>query len=207
MNKKDRSIYNNRYDKRLNLYGNDPRSLGWGGGKKRQFLRYKNLLEIGFKENDSILDVGCGFGDLHQYLSNSYKSFKYKGIDINKNLINVAKNQNKNIDVQQIDILETKITDQYDWVVSSGIFNAKLKFESNIDYISKMLFEMTLIANKGVAVDFMSTFVDYQHEDAYHMDPSELITIVKNQLKKKLILKMDYLDYEYCIYIINNTRT
>ena len=201
MNNKDVDIYLKRYNERLDKFGYAPESLGWGGGKARQYLRFKTLLEIGIKNEDSILDVGCGFADMFEFLNTTGWNGQYTGIDINSTLLEVAKNVHQQVDVRTINILNTDLDLKYDWVVSSGIFNAKLSFEDNLVYTRKMLRKMYDICNQGVAVDFMSTYVDYQHPDAYHMSPIDLIDFAKNELKTKLILRMDYLPYEYCIYL------
>lgn len=66
MNNKDIDIYLKRYNDRLDKFGYAPESLGWGGGKERQYLRFKILSEIGLQVGDSILDVGCGFADMYE---------------------------------------------------------------------------------------------------------------------------------------------
>ena len=68
MNSKDVNLYIERYNQRLDKFGYSPESLGWGGGKERQFVRFKALTEIGVEKHDSLLDVGCGFADLYEYL-------------------------------------------------------------------------------------------------------------------------------------------
>lgn len=197
---KDKTTYLNRYNKRLKEYGYDSKSLGWGGGRERQDLRYKVLKEIGVLSNESILDVGCGFGDLYDYcLMNNWQG-EYLGIDINQNLLNVAINQYPSIKTEKIDLLEDKFEQKFDWVLSSGVFNAKLEAEDNIGYITKMLTKMFTTSNKGVACDFMTTYVDYQHPIAYHLDPAEAIAIGK-KLTDRLIIRMDYLKYEFCLYL------
>ena len=91
MNKRDIKIYQSRYNDRLLKFGYSTKTLGWGGGRERQSLRFKTHLEIGFKENDSIIDIGCGFGDLYFYLKENFSQFYYYGIDINPILIEKGK--------------------------------------------------------------------------------------------------------------------
>ena len=88
-------------------------------------------------------------------------------------------------------------------VCESGIFNFKLNSENQLEYIKEMLTKMYQLSNKGISADFMSTFVDYQHDGAFHMSEYQLIKIAKN-LSKKFILRNDYLDYEYNIYILKD---
>src|ERR1700739_1074782 len=159
MNSKDVNLYIERYNQRLDKFGYSPESLGWGGGKERQFVRFKALTEIGVEKHDSLLDVGCGFADLYEYLKLNEFNGQYLGVDINGNLLDLARKEHQGVNVEKINILEEDINRQFNWVVSSGIFNLKLNFEDNLTYIKTMLKKMYEISNKGVAVDFMSTYV------------------------------------------------
>ncbi|MBL7996077.1 class I SAM-dependent methyltransferase [bacterium] len=199
MNDKDISKYIERYNGRLDMFGYDPRTLGWGGGKERQYLRFKILSEIGIGLNDSVLDIGCGFADFYGYLQENGWTGQYLGVDINPNLLETARNQYPGVRLEVLDILNDPVGNNYDWVVESGIFNAKLEYEGNLDYIEKMIKKMYEIAIKGVACDFMSSYTDYQHAEAFHADPADIIRISKN-LGAKIIVRMDYLPYEYAVY-------
>ena len=200
MNDGDKQTYLQRYGERLNEFGDDPKTLGWGGGIERQNLRFKILSEIGVSGKDSVLDIGCGFADLFGYLSTVGWKGVYLGVDINGDLLEVASKKYEKATLKQIDILESNLAEQYDWVLSSGVFNAKLDFEDNLIYIEKMLRRMFQSAKKGVACDFMSTYVDFQHPIAFHLNPADAIDMGK-KLTDKLVLRMDYLPYEYCIYL------
>lgn len=47
-----------------------------------QKIRFKTLCEIGIQSTDSVLDVGCGNGDLLPFLESSIgKDVRYTGID------------------------------------------------------------------------------------------------------------------------------
>jgi SAM-dependent methyltransferase len=200
MKPKDKKNYLNRYNSMLSQFGYSPKSLGWSGGEEMQFLRFKILSEIGFETNDSVLDIGCGFADLYGYLQKRRLNCNYLGLEINDNLLEVALKQYPSVQVKLKDILIEPVKKKYDWVVSSGIFNAKLESESNVNYITEMLGKMIAIANKGVAVDFLSSYVDYQGELSFHLDPGKAIEIAKS-LTDKIIVRMDYLKFEYTIYM------
>jgi len=43
------------------------------------------------KEDDRVLDIGCGNGKLFSHFSQSNKDFSYSGIDVSEKLINLAK--------------------------------------------------------------------------------------------------------------------
>lgn len=200
MKRTDVENYQIRYNNRLQEFGYDPKTLGWGGGKEKQFHRFEALRQIGISEKDSVLDVGCGFGDLYGYLQMKGWKGEYLGVDINEKLLEVSKEIFPGINVKVLDIEETAVDFKYDWVIASGIFNAKLLEENNSEYIERMLKKMFEIANKGVASDFLSTYVDFQHPDAFHSDPKWMIDVIK-RFCDKAVVRMDFLPYEFCIYL------
>lgn len=83
-----------RYNKRLAERGAGPYALGWNK-KKFQDKRFFDLLHVIEPEDlngKTILDIGCGLGDLYEFISkHGYKVKKYIGTDINENFINIAK--------------------------------------------------------------------------------------------------------------------
>ena len=206
LNDIDRKKYLDRYNARLSEYGYDPRTLGWGGGKDRQSVRFKNLLGVAdyiSTEVSSVLDVGCGFGDLSFFLESFLSSVKYTGLDINKSLIDMAKDVNNHRGQFYCGTLSelNSIIPSSDVVVESGIFNAALDGEDQIQYIENSLREMYEKCNYAVAADFMTDRVDWQSEGAFHLAPEKALSIALS-IGRKVVLRHDYLPYEYCVYII-----
>ena len=209
MNEIDKKECIQRYNNRLKRFGYKPETLGWAGGKERQYLRFKALMDIQkflpYKIK-SVLDVGCGFGDMGEFLRNNYSDIKYCGIDINEELIKVGKNKFKKLDLRVGDILEDEI-EQFDLVVESGIFNYQMKggYKKQLSYIKKMLDRFYELSNYGFSADFMSSYVDFQSLYNFHLLPEDALNITKS-ITDKVILRYDYLKYEFCIYGIKNEK-
>jgi len=86
----DQERMNDFYDSKVRSHGvNTPQGLSWISDHTQK-TRFKVLSEIGDLNNKSILDVGCGFGDLYQYLSNRFHGFLYTGIDVTSLMIETA---------------------------------------------------------------------------------------------------------------------
>lgn len=200
MNAQDKLLCVERYSARLGAYGYDSRSLCWGGGKERQHLRFSVLSEIGIGKTDSVLDVGCGFADLYGYLREQSWAGEYLGVDINPDLLTEARSQFPEAHCQVVDILEDNSLPQWDWVVASGIFNARLLHEDNWTFIQKMLTRMFELSRCGVASDFMSTYVDFQRPESFHVSPTDLLEFAR-QITPRLVLRLDYLPYEFAVYL------
>ena len=80
MLEEDRVETRARYAARFREFGYDPRTLGWHKGRQR--VRFAAALEAVGTQFDSLLDVGCGFGDLFGYLRERGWQGNYLGLDI-----------------------------------------------------------------------------------------------------------------------------
>lgn len=99
---------NERYNKRLFAEGLGAYALGWGK-KYYQIKRFKELLHAIGEENfndKTVLDIGCGFGDLYNFfIEKKIKPKRYIGIDINENFIKEAKKKIKHVSFSTRDLL------------------------------------------------------------------------------------------------------
>ncbi len=191
----------NRYNKRLAEFGYNPKTLGWMKG--RQGIRFSALTQIDNLNNSRILDVGCGFGDLYGFLKFKKLNFKYLGLDINPNLIQIGKKKYPKVKFRIFDIEKNKIPKNYDWAIISGLFN--FKREDNYGFIEKCLKKIFLACNKGLAVDFMSSYVDSRTKNLSYTSPEKIMKISKN-ISKRLTIRHDFMPYEFCLYMYKDQK-
>ena len=196
------SFYKNKY---LN-YGYSPRSLGWKKG--RQVIRFHSLISYFDINGKSILDIGCGFGDINTILSKIYpKSYRYTGIDIVKEFIQEGKKRffGENIDFITGNFLDIEFSSNYDIILGSGIFNQSFNKVDNEVFFHNVLNKSWSICNDGVAFDFLSDKVDFRHDHTYHNNPSEKLDFFYS-LSKNVILRNDYIPYEFSICAYKNDK-
>lgn len=202
MNDEDIRITKERYSTRYQTFGYSPQTLGWGK-HSRQSLRFTILTGVGDLDGKSILDVGCGFGDLYNFLAHQGWTGNYVGIDFVSDLIDEAQTRLPNVEFISGDFEDWDFKKPFDYVLASGIFNFKLKHEDNWIYIMRMLERMLSLASKGVAVDFMTSWVDYQKELNFHTDPITLIQNIR-RLTKRFVIRQDYMPYEFSLYLYHD---
>jgi len=203
VNAEDIKITQQRYIKRHQTFGYSPQTLGWGK-HGRQALRFSVLTGVGDLQGKSVLDVGCGFGDLYGYLAEQGWTGRYVGIDLVPDLVKEGQIRFPNADLRVGDFEEQIFDKPFDYVIASGIFNFRLIQEDNWTYIMRTLKNMLALASSGVAVDFMTSWVDFQNPIAYHTDPCMLIQNIRN-LTRRFVLKQDYMPYEYALYLYHDT--
>tara|TARA_Y100000768_G_C23986753_1_gene689366 strand:- start:2614 stop:4059 length:1446 start_codon:yes stop_codon:yes gene_type:complete len=181
-------------------YGINFRSVNWSS-KVSQELRFKKLLQIGEIKNSSILDIGCGIGDMFEFVQQSYVNTQYHGIDITPRMIDLClerypKHKDKFKCTDILDLSSAKL--KFDWVVASGIFY-RLKenpFKKSIEIIDKMY----SFSKKGLAFNSLSSWSEVQNEGEFYMDPIFLLSELKKKYKR-LALHHDYHPSDFTIYI------
>lgn len=101
----------------LKLRGN-VKELGWGSNfsQIKRFIVIKEIIQSYNLESYSILDVGCGYGDLFDFISPT----RYLGIDIREDAIKLAINKNRPCDF--INTTINTIDEKFTFCVASGIF-------------------------------------------------------------------------------------
>jgi SAM-dependent methyltransferase len=190
-----------RYSERYKKLGYDVRTLGWGT-KEQQLSRFEQVIKDGFDlQNKHVLDVGCGFGDLANFLLQKNITFKhYTGWDLNPDLINEARSiwkdvPNVSFDIRNIASLEENEPFEVDIAIMLGVLNLNFKEEiNNYDYSKKLMNGVFGIVKDCLVVDFLSAKhnPDYPKEDfVFYHDPSEMLEFAFS-LSQNVILKHNY---------------
>lgn len=178
------------YNQLLSEYKDGPKVVGWGS-KESQELRFKILCEIGNLKDKTILDYGCGLGDLYQFLK-KYQIREYVGYDINDKMVEKA------IEKYPDGIFRSfLIAMVYDYVLVSGTFNLQVKNWQRETY--KTLEEIWGICRWGMAVNFLSSFGKYKDKKCYYADPIEILKFIST-LTTKFVIRQDYKENDFCIY-------
>ncbi|MCV0393512.1 MAG: class I SAM-dependent methyltransferase [Nitrosopumilus sp.] len=169
--------------------------------KGKQDIRFNAVSKIGVLKNSSVIDIGCGYGDFLAFLNKKRFNVKYTGIDINERFIDIAKSKHPNSYFDVRDIEKKPLKKKFDWAFAIGTTNQN----GSYSYIEKLMKEMLKISKKGIAIDFLSTYVDFKKPSNFHASPEKVFKIAK-KFSKRVVLKHDYLPFEFCIFIYKNDK-
>jgi SAM-dependent methyltransferase len=153
---------------------------------------------VGIASGATVLDVGCGFGDLFGYLESESIEVDYTGYDINPRLVEAARRRYPDARFEVVDI-QVEDFPVFDVIVSSSAFNIALQSQDNYEFVADVLRICHEHARTGVAVDFMSSYAEFQG-GAFHYSPERLFAIAKG-LTKRVALRHDYPLFEFCLYL------
>jgi len=187
-------------------YGTSANAMQWADAKS-QYRRFEILCQVSTEIN-SVIDIGCGVGELLNYLLGSGFKGKYLGIDFVEEFIEHA--QNRYSDYPDIgficaDVANYKLPKKYDFVVLSGVFNNKMA--KNEQFMISTINELFEVCKVSIAFNAMSTYVDYQDDHLYYADPLSIFDYCKKHLTRKITLRHDYLvkdnsiPFEYTMYL------
>ena len=169
-----------RYSARYKKLGRDVKSLGWGDIYQQQY-RFDRVLDNIECNNKTILDIGCGFGDLYLFMkSRNINPKKYTGWDINQDLIDEANRQKyNNSEFLVVNLLNQGIDMQADIVVMLGLLNYNLNNENdNFEYSKIMIKKAFNNCKDKLVVDFLSINLskEYPKEDfIFYHNPSDVL--------------------------------
>ncbi|HMO17326.1 MAG TPA: class I SAM-dependent methyltransferase [Oligoflexia bacterium] len=194
-----------QYHKNRRNTENSATKAGWKN-RDAQETRFNQLFRsFELIDGDSILDVGCGLGDLFKYLKDKYcrTKFNYSGVDILFEMINFAENEYKDTIFQKIDSISE--IESSDYIVASGIFNLKNSAGNDewLNYIYETVSIMFNKSIKGISFNCLSSFSDseFMKDELYYANPMQIFEFCAKNLSENLTLYHDYRQYDFTISI------
>lgn len=131
------------------------KALGWHS-REAQLKRFDALAQAGDMSGCSVLDVGCGLGDLLPFLAARYPDMQYTGIDINSLFLEAAAERYH--DWPNVTFLHTDIgtanLPAADYVLASGALSYR---NSEEDFLFRMIRKLYGCANKAVIFNLLSS--------------------------------------------------
>lgn len=198
---KDDAQNNAYYSNLIDSYGIDSRSLNWGSSTS-QFLRFRILAEVAPLNGCSLLDVGCGLGDLYSWLKSHGKSVDYTGIDISPDMISLALKRFPLNKFEIANLLDEENTSrQSKIVIASGIF-AK-RSQNPVEFMCAMIKAMFSIATVALAFNSLSIHARDKESGEFYADPAEIIAFCR-KLTPWVVLREDYHSRDFTIYMYKN---
>lgn len=183
------------YDEAFEKYGAGPKALLWWDYRSMA-LRFRALVKEVPVEGKSILDAGCGLGDLLPYLYAKAPNFRYLGVDRSEKFIEVAKTRYEGHQFQVGDPFRHPIG-MFDVVLSSGVMNGNTD-----DWLvkrMKMIKSLWRQTGEVLAFNMAGGLKPIRHDSLIaYADAQEIFDFCKT-LSQRVILKTNYLEKDFTI--------
>lgn len=186
------------YQKKYKKYGIDPKSLFWKT-KGAAHQRFRQIwAEVGFN-NKSVLDVGCGFGEMGKFLLKRYKEVDYHGVDIVPEFINQAKTLVPKATFEVRDYFENPIDKKFDVVMASGTLNSNV--ENNMGYRKKAIKVMFSHAKRVCIFNMLGAHPQPKNDpnsNIWHADSLAVLEYCMS-LTRRVVLRANYHPNDFTI--------
>jgi len=192
------------FDKRIQEHGASPRGSDWNG-EESQNTRFDQVLKV-IEGNApfSLLDYGCGYGALADYMETKGFTAQYIGFDILESAIEIARKTHEN-KAWCTFAFDKASLQACDYTVSSGIFNfrANNSFEAWTEHILATLSDFNQLSRSGFSSNFLTKYsdADKMRPDLYYADPLFFFDYCKRNFAKNVAILHDYRLYDFTIIV------
>lgn len=191
------------FDKRIREHGASPRGSDWNS-ETSQHIRFDQLLKVVESRTFSILDYGCGYGALADYLVTNGLDADYYGYDILESAIETARQAHQGKPKRKF-FTEKRQLPACDYTVASGIFNfrGEQSFEEWTEYVLGVLNEFDRLSLRGFSSNFLTKYSDAEkmRADLYYADPLFLFDYCKRNFSRNVALLHDYHLYDFTLIV------
>lgn len=191
------------FDKRIRQHGASPRGSDWNS-ETSQNIRFDQLLKVVESRTVSLLDYGCGYGALADYLVTQGFDADYYGYDILESAIQTARQAHQGKPRRTFFTDKSKLP-VCDYTVASGIFNFRggQSFEEWTEYVLGVLHEFDQLSRRGFSSNFLTKYsdADKMRADLYYADPLFLFDYCKQNFSRNVALLHDYRLYDFTLLI------
>lgn len=217
-----------RYRLAIERFGLQPQALFWSS-REIQEKRFEVLMEVlskprlMSKQPWRLLDVGCGFSDLSNFLNRNGYFPEYLGLDVSSDVLQGARELYKNVNLQQGELIELQYPDnEFDYVMLSGTLSEVIDTQLNeytihhLDsdgsesiatgkddpYAMYLIEEMYRVSSKGVAFNLLDARHAWNQnsDDLQCFFPHEIVEFCQ-VFADKVELIEGYLENDFTIFL------
>jgi SAM-dependent methyltransferase len=192
------------YASKLAAHGATPKGVDWSSLESQQ-LRFEQLHRICAGAHAfSLIDYGCGYGALLDFLRARDRAVAYQGFDVAEAMVQKARERHHGQDGGAF-VTEHNLLRPADFVVASGVFNVKLaRAESEwTPYVERTLDRMWDLCRAGMAFNVLTRHsdADRMRADLYYADPLVVFERCRTRYSRLVALLHDYPLYEFTMLI------
>ena len=151
--------------------------LDWASAAS-QNRRFEVLVENVDLNGRSLVDIGCGLGDLWGYLKLRDIDVDYTGVDILKKMVEEARQRHPDARFEWRNVFEPQhgSDDSFDVTFASGIFN--LNLGNNLDFLTAAIPRMMQMARRQVVFNLLHIRREYEPHRYFYCDPEQIKALI-----------------------------
>ena len=172
--------------------------LDWANPTSQQ-ARFVVLADNVDLAGRSLLDVGCGLGDLLAFLKQRRVEVDYTGVDLIERMVQAARQQHGDATFVQADVFRADPFDgrRFDVVFCSGALN--LNLGNNREFLPVAVEQLLTFANDQVVFNLLHARSSYKEPAYAYHDPADVLRRLAH-LPCSMHIRDDYLPNDFTVF-------
>jgi len=198
--------YKEYFNEKIQKHGATPLGVDYNGEEAQQ-IRFEQLVKVTNPDMPfSVIDFGCGYGALFDFLQAKEWQFEYYGYDMLEKMIAAGMEAHKIFAnahfTSQIGELPAA-----DYLLAGSIFNNKFgaSVEEWQDRVLNTLKQMNSLCTKGFSFDILTKYSDPERmagrPDLFYADPLIFFDFCKRNFSRNVALLHDYGLYDFTMIV------
>ena len=191
----------NYYSDRIGRFGPTARGVDWNEKESQlaRFTRFNQLFER-VPGPLSLIDYGCGYGELYGFLTSRFEINSYAGVDVSPAMLEAARSVFCD-DAKVVLTENLSAVAPAACVVASGTYNVKLTASSS-DWFNYVVDDLKACWGKttfGMAVNFLSEFseVGKRQDKLFYASPQKIMSLLLKEFSPLVNLDHSYSPWEF----------
>jgi SAM-dependent methyltransferase len=197
---------NEYFTEKLETFGVTAKGVDYNGEQARQ-IRFAELIKIIDPAKPfSVIDYGCGYGAMFEYLHTKGWDFDYHGVDLIEKMVLAGRENYKDFPNAHFTADEKELP-VADYLMAASIFNIKLEspYDEWQDFVCNTLLRMNALCSKGFSFNMLTKYSDAdrmaERPDLFYGDPLFFFDFCKRNFSRNVALLHDYGLYDFTILV------
>lgn len=194
------------FTEKLETHGPTPQGIDCNGAPA-QLARFAELVRVIHPAKPfTVIDYGCGYGAMFDFLNARGWQFEYYGVDLIEKMITAGREIHKSFPNAHFTTDEKELP-VADYLVAQGIFN--IKMDSPYDEWQGMILEtlprMNALCSRGFSFNMLTQYSDAdrmaERPHLFYGDPLLFFDFCKRNFSRNVALLHDYGLYDFTILV------
>ncbi len=197
---------NDYFAGKLEQFGATPKGVDYNG-PEAQAIRFEQLVKVIDPSRPfTVLDYGCGYGAMFDFLHAKGWQFEYWGVDIIEKMVIAGRETHREFPNAHFTTDENEVPPA-DYLLAGAIFNIKMdaSYEDWRDFTLRTLDNMNRLCSRGFSFNMLTKYSDpermAQRPDLYYGDPLFYFDYCKRNFARNVALLHDYGLYDFTILV------
>lgn len=197
------------FSRKLEEFGATPKGVDYNGPEAQE-RRFEQLVKIIHPARPfTVIDYGCGYGAMFDFLNEKGWQFEYYGVDVIERMVMTARANHTGFANAHFTNDERELP-RADYLVAGSIFNIKLEtpYEDWQEFVVKSLRQINDLSSDSFAFNMLTKYSDAdrmaQRPDLFYGDPLFFFDLCKREFSRNVALLHDYGLYDFTILVRKN---